>query len=125
MDKYDKAIKEIEERFKEYRDKKIDPKDAILEAWANESNPGGILFPVASPSRLRYHVDNGHKMKECGDVVQIKMRELPAYTRDLTLRIRKDNRIPLSPEKITLERLWVFAEWARIIDKEIPYREPK
>jgi len=42
-----------------------------------------------------------------------------AYTDDLTERIRADERIPDDPDRITVAHLPVFAEWQRILDKEL------
>lgn len=58
----------------------------------------------------------------CGCLTMIRNGRAAA-TEDLTMRIRADERIPDDPADITVEHLEVFAEWQRILDKELG-REP-
>ena len=107
MDKYDKAVKYLERHPEE-----------INEAWGSPTtydrskgdHIAGCLFMIAGN-------ENTHN---CGCLTQVRGSTVSvALTPALTKAIRKDKRIPKSPDLITVEDLPVFAEWQRKIDKEI------
>lgn len=100
-DKYDEAIEYLTEHPEE-----------IYETWnsaiSNSELPGACLFRACS-----------NDSKKCyGCLIQVRYREYPAQTPELTAAILADKRIPPANE-ITVEDLPVFAEWQRRLDKEL------
>jgi hypothetical protein len=108
LDKYDKAIAYL----------KKNP-EMITSCWniPNNGNSGGCLFQVCSPT--------GNILDDCfypsqyGCPTQVASREKKAFTREITLEIRQDTRIPRWAHDITVKNLHVFAEWQRRLDKEL------
>lgn len=74
---------------------------------------GGCLFSYATPSGGHEKVGSGCLTQICYNIDQI-VDNRP----DLTERIRNDTRIPQN-FNITVGDLPVFAEWQRILDKEL------
>jgi hypothetical protein len=106
MDKYDFAIQSL----------KNNP-ELIKDAWYNPSSMiEGCLFGFCGPD------PNVSFSQECpkayGCLTQIKGKGEEAFSRELTEQIRLDNRIPSCEEDITVDNLYVFAEWQRRLDKE-------
>lgn len=102
MDKYDKAVQKLTEN-----------PDLIEYAWLSPFGyEEGCLFLCASKS--------GDPTRGYGCLTMIRRKtDAMAETDSLTERIRADERIPTSLKEITAENLPVFAEWQRIIDKEL------
>lgn len=108
MDKYDKAIKYFN-----------DHPSQIRGAWASPGTcEGGALFMYASVS--------GTRKLGCGCLTQIRGNvNLSAIgpknmlMRDITDEIRNDDRIPVRSDDVSVDNLYVFAEWQRRLDKEI------
>ena len=119
MDKYDRAIELLGE-FKN------DPENFRLEirrAWfdAGLSSPTGCLFQFASPSCRRLEeirIDGERHWIGCPTLIHNSTYYV-AWTKELTDRIRADSRIPNRPDDITYERLPVFAEYQREMDRTI------
>lgn len=120
-DKYDKAIALLAQA--------PDFKKEVYQAW-NEpsSHRAGCLFTVVTDDSAKTHFREDRL--QCGCLTQIRQdryKEINtvdgpwvALTDDLTERIRKDDRIPDDPKQIeTVEQLQIFAEWQRIIDREL------
>lgn len=110
MDKYAKAIEFLTERPNE-----------IYAAWSSPRNHfAGCLFQYASPRGGLS--DCPVMLKSSGCLTQIRSfngdRVVHGRT-DLTEQILADTRIPKHESKITLDTLPVFAEWQRILDKEL------
>ena len=126
MDVYDKSIERLME-FAENEYYEGNFKAAVSEAWeVPELNVhhGGLLFRAVSPSGGT--LDKRPDGNDCGCLVEVRNGALlcngrPAYawTDDLTLRIKADERLPKVAEDIEPEHLPIFAEWQRIIDKEL------
>lgn len=110
MDKYDEAIA--------YLLAQEDFHDAVKTSW---SNPlfikAGCLFQYVTPSGELERDCDGLICSGCLTIVRAGIRR--ACTPELTDRIRADNRLPDSPDKITKESLPVFAEWQRELDRTI------
>lgn len=101
MDKYDKAIKYLQKNPLE-----------IPKAWESpKTHPAGCLFQFAKENKAVY--------PNMGCPTMIRGESGQAQTDSLTQRISNDIRIPTRPQHITLNNLYVFAEWQRIIDKEL------
>lgn len=118
MDKYDRAIKYLTKAVE------TDP-GAITRAWSNphiNRDAGSVLFQFVH--KISYSPSCG-----CGCLTQIKASPLTkAQTESLTERIRADDRIPnripdqfcpKSEMHAFVAKLPVFAEWQRIIDREL------
>ena len=107
MDKYDKAIAYLIEHPSEVED-----------AWNRASclgrHPHGCLFLHCNP---RGFAGSG----SFGCLIQVKAGTYPAFTPELTEKIRADERIPSKPDDIkpTLEGLTPFAEYQREMDRTI------
>lgn len=102
MDKYDEQIAYLTEH-----------PEKIYDSWGSCDG----LFEYASTDRSVRRRPDG---KVCGCLTMIRMIDhYHAYTDDLTERIRADERIPDDPDRITVAHLPVFAEWQRILDKEL------
>jgi len=96
-DKYDEAVKYLTAHPWK-----------IADAWEHHRRAlGGCLFEYAGTPFV------------CGCLTQVRDGIKRAETESLTERIRADERIPTSPNAITVESLSVFAEWQRIIDTEL------
>lgn len=116
-DKYDEAIKYLTKAIKR------NP-NAFNSAWNNPLDyraRGGVLFQFVQEDGFNFH-------GSCGCLTQIKGELEDAQTKSLTRRIREDVRIPtkiptenssVAEREEFLSRLPVFAEWQRIIDKEL------
>jgi len=87
--------------------------DEINRAWMNVGDAeGSCLFGFANSDPL-CATDN------IGCLTAIRSGFDEAKTADLTARIRADKRLPLDSSDITVASLPVFAEWQRILDKEL------
>lgn len=125
-DAYDQAIERLLE-FAEDEYYEGNFKAAVSEVWEVPElhrHDGGLLFRVVSPNGGT--LDRREDGNDCGCVVEIRNGKLlrnghPAYawTDDLTQRIKADDRLPRVSEDIEPEHLPIFAEWQRIIDKEL------
>lgn len=114
MDKYDDSIQEILQAEDDFVFRRL-----IDELWAMPSPlTAGCLFQFATrsggPDKPR--PDSGPY--GCLTMIRSGERHI-AETESLTRRIRADERIPDSVEGITRSNLHVFAEWQRILDKEL------
>ena len=102
-DKYDDAVKYL-----------VEKPSQIYSAWVDPLNhPAGCLFQFVTPTG-----NCEHNRMSCGCLTTIR-GQAPACTPDLTARIRADGRLPISAHSITVDVLPVFAEWQRILDKEL------
>lgn len=108
-----------------------DAYDVAIDVVKNKNNLSEIYRYWGSASRLPTTVpyclfriaDNGGSMNG-GCLTMIKGgRYIVDGRNDLTELVRKDIRLPLRPEEITVENLSVFAEWQRRLDVELD-REP-
>lgn len=107
-DIYDKAVKFLTEHPEE-----------IYDAWARvEDHVAGCLFGAVDKDPLNYKPRGA-----CGCLTQVKSGRIRACNSELTNRIRSDDRIPNTGEHITVKHLPIFAEWQRVLDKELG-REP-
>lgn len=87
--------------------------EAILEAWENPSEvKGGCLFALAGSNGGDSCWNAGY-----GCLTQVSSQHYDAESRQLTLEIRDDKRIPTSENGITRDNLNVFAEWQRRLDE--------
>ncbi len=117
-DKYDDAIVYLRSSYRFMHE--------VEAAWhAPSSHPAGCLFqyvtPTGRPGRRASRDDS-----DCGCLTHIRhdcvLQETGPYvawTDELTREIGADDRIPLTPRKVTPENLEVFAEWQRRLDVEI------
>ena len=113
MDKYDKAIKYLTKH-----------PDRIIDAWhvpladdEGELAQAYCLFQYCNKTG-RYGTSN------IGCLTTIRSGNIygtgpVAFSEILTQEIRADERIPVSPGRITVKDLPVFAEWQRRLDREI------
>lgn len=107
MDKYDKAIAYL-----------IEHPEEVEDAWQLvRTCPGSCLFQFCSPTGT-ITVVNTIKI---GCLTTVKAGYNPAFTPELTEKIRADERIPSKPDDIkpTLEGLTPFAEYQREMDRTI------
>jgi hypothetical protein len=101
-DKYDKAMA--------YLLRQKDFSTAVYAAWVGVDKERFCLFQFANNEQVTFRT---------GCLTQIYSRFARAQTKELTNRIQADNRIPGDVCEITRDNLHVFAEWQRIIDKEL------
>lgn len=105
MDKYDEAIAYLTEHPSKIQTAWNWPDDDL---YGDGEINGGCLFQIVGD------------YEECGCLTQIRLNPYRiAPTAALTDAIRADERIPKSPEQITIADLPVFAEWQRRLDKEL------
>lgn len=107
LDLYDKAIQYLESR-----------PDDIITVWDDpKSSPAGILFLAASPTGDAERREDGDI---CGDICEIAADLGAAYSKDIEIIIKMDERIPHFDANgipsIKLEDLNVFAELQRLFD---------
>lgn len=112
VDAYDRAIQSLinvpDDEFTK----------VVNRVWMNyDDTPEGVLFGGATPSRS---VGTGE-----GACLTMIRNNYEAYTPELTLAIRNDERIPNDVDDITKENLYVFAEWQRRLDKELNRTPPE
>ena len=102
-DKYDEAVDLLRQN-----------PDKITAAWCSpRSNPGGCLFELAKRS-------DGELRETDGCLTMIRSYDSCVYENEaLTKEIRDDTRIPNAKENLTPDNLPVFAEWQRLLDKEL------
>lgn len=116
MDRYDEAV-----AYFQGITNVVDFREAISHAWNWPSSvKGGCLFLFCTPDGMP-RVKSGLDGTRCGCLTEVRAGFKIAWTTDLTNRIFADERIPNSAEDITPESLSVFAEWRRIIDKELAH----
>lgn len=89
--------------------------EAIEEAWSNtRDGRGGCLFAFASR--------NGEYQVGVGCLTMIRGSEKDdvncesEFSKEITREIRKDRRLPVSVEDITIASLSVFREWQQRFD---------
>jgi hypothetical protein len=105
MDSYDEAI--------EYLTK--NPTQILL-AWKQPDHEAHCLFLAATRSGKPERLPNGRMgmgltaIRACWGI---------AATEEITTMVREDRRLPDDPAKITLEHLPLFAEYQRLLDKEV------
>jgi len=101
LDRYDQAISYFSQHPHE-----------IMAAWKSpHKHVAGCLFQKATKSGF------GH-CRGCLTEVR-RWVGMPAETPELTKAIRADHRIPTNPDDISVDKLDVFAEWQRRIDREL------
>ena len=99
MDKYDRAIAYLTEHPEE-----------IFGAWSCwDNHRAGCLFNIIPGSNV------------CLTEARLDPEEISAN--HPFIRITEDERIPESPDEITVDDLPVLAEWQRKLDKAYPDRE--
>lgn len=104
-DKYDEAIEYLTENPHEIETVWMHPFD----------HKAGCLFMFVIPNDVEFRPDR----KLCGCLTTIRNCGYAAWTDELTEAIRADDRIPNDLKDITIEKLPIFAEWQRRIDKEL------
>ena len=95
-------------------------------AWTHPFNevPGGCLFKMITPDGLVSKNSGGN---DCGCLTMIRSRIgmcCHAWTEDLEVSIRSDERIPRNAMNITVDILPVFAQWQRFIDLKLNRTPP-
>ncbi len=96
--------------------------EEIQMAWAagsgnpEESHLCGILFKFATPRGLSTDQRYEHGGLICGCLTMIRGDDMIAWTDELTVAIRNDERIPEYSDEITVDHLPVFAQWQRRLD---------
>ena len=110
MDKYDEAVAYLTEH-----------PDEISAAWCVPED-GDESGCAKAHCLFQYVTPTGEACcggRYCGCPTLIVGRSFRAWTDELTVAIRADQRIPKNPDNITIDHLSIFAEWQRRIDKEL------
>lgn len=117
--KYESAIARLRKIYEQSGEAAFN--DAIEAAWARcNGNENGCLFLFCSPSGNyeRVVLEGLH----CGCLTQVRAPEVrfPAWTPELTEKIRADDRIPFGPNYIRHpDQLEVFREYQELMDNTI------
>ncbi len=110
MDKYDRAI-ELLNRLDDTNFRNV-----VSKAWGLSENDDVVeiicLFQYCSNNNYASNIGCLTMIRKSGGMI---VQDRP----DLTKQIREDERIPKNCNEITKESLPVFAEWQRILDKEL------
>lgn len=108
MDIYDKEVERITDKCKWLSKKSQN--EILQEEW----NQWTLLFGPCGRSKLI--IKNNHFIAEVGCLTMVKSGTHDAQTKELTEKIRSDDRIPKKPSQLTVEHLPVFAEYRRYIN---------
>lgn len=107
--------------------------DEIVDAWGDpEGHEAGCLFEYAMrvrpPLKMEWNVGcltlirrDSLREYDDDDIRYLTDDPYVAETPELTRRIQDDERIPIRPDYIKVEDLPVFAEWQRILDRELKH----
>lgn len=102
--------------------------DEIVNAWGDpERHKAGCLFQYATRTSEKNHdwsigcltLIRRDSLDEKSDDFRYRPEPYVAETPELTRRIQNDERIPIRADDIQVEDLSVFAEWQRILDREL------
>lgn len=114
-DKYDREIQRLNDQIKK-PDPGKDPKRWAIHVVGLSWCKAEPLFAVATKSGYR---DTGDD-HECGCLTEIRQSSYGVQGRpDLAARIKADLRLPKSVDRIRPKHLPIFAEWQRILDREL------